>query len=234
MEYNEIDAINWSTLKHIQRSPAHFKYLLDNPPKQTAAQSFGVAVHEAILEPDKFQENYIIAPDLDKRTKAYKEWAETVDPSKGILTKWELESIGRMRTAFEELDFEFSGAKVEQILQRTIDGVKCKGRADIITDDGIVIDLKTTQDASFESFKRDALYKYQYNAQLACYADMADCQRQIIIAIEKEPPYGAAVFELSKDAYLAGRIVYRECLEKFKECLEWQEWPSYEKKVFEL
>ena len=80
MEYNEIDAINWSTLKHIQRSPAHFKYLLDNPPKQTAAQSFGVAVHEAILEPDKFQENYIIAPDLDKRTKAYKEWAETVDP----------------------------------------------------------------------------------------------------------------------------------------------------------
>ena len=71
-----------------EKSPAHFKYWLDNKPEPTAAMQLGSAIHSAILTPLEFTKNYVVAPDIDKRTKAGKEaWAKFVEENtKTIIT----------------------------------------------------------------------------------------------------------------------------------------------------
>lgn len=230
MNYEEIDAVNWSTLKNILRSPKHYKAYMDYPLPQSAAQKFGVAVHEAILEPDKFQENYVKSPAIDRRTKEYKEWAARVPENKQILSAEEFNKIASMQANFIDMtnDFtplEWQGAKVEQILTANIDEVFCKGRADILTED-FVWDIKTCQDASESSFKRD-FYRFNYAAQLAFYADMAGKSYAGIIAIEKDAPYGVNVLTVKPETLLQGRLSYKTALSIYNECLKNDNWPGY-------
>lgn len=228
MRYEDIDAVNWSTLKHILRSPAHYQEYVKRPMLQTPAQRFGVAVHEAILEPDKFKENYVKAPNVDRRTKEYKDWAKEAE---GIILSFdEWEKIASMHENFARMTEEFNpfvwqGAEVEQSLVDTLCGVKCKGRADILTSK-YVWDIKTCQDASESAFRRD-FFKFNYAAQLAFYADLSDKEQAGIIAIEKDAPYSVNVFTVSADTLEIGRQTYKQALAIYSDCCAVNDWPGY-------
>lgn len=232
MNYDQIDAINWSTLKHILKSPRHYQSYLENPPPQTAAQRFGVAVHAALLEPDEYQKRYVRGPAADRRTKAYKEFVEKFQHDDiEILTALEWDKIADMHQAFSEMIDDFTafiweGAEVEQVLTGELDGVECKGRADILTSD-YVWDLKTCQDASTKIFAKD-FHRYQYAAQLAFYADLAGKKKAGIIAIEKDSPYGVNVLTISDETLDHGRDLYKQALKTLKTCLDRNDWPAYQ------
>ena len=65
-KYEKIEALNWSTVKLMQESPALLKHFADHPYERKDTDDFrlGRATHCAILEPDLFDEEFIVSPDF--------------------------------------------------------------------------------------------------------------------------------------------------------------------------
>lgn len=60
-EYNALEGVNWSNLKHAEKSPKHYRHEADSGDKEpTDAMLMGLAVHCAVLEPDEFARRYVV------------------------------------------------------------------------------------------------------------------------------------------------------------------------------
>lgn len=121
-------------------------------------------------------------------------------------------------------------------------GIPCRIRPDWIIQDifGRIIglaDLKTTDDASKEGFRR-SVEKYGYDLQAAFYVDAI---KQLIgrelpfffIAVEKKAPHSVAVYRADDEMLETGRNPnsrrsYRFALNALSWCLENQCWPGYQ------
>ena len=80
MTYGEIPAVRRSDLWEIRKSPAHYIYKVLHPEEPTPALLFGTAAHKYILEGKDFWNDYALAPEVDRRTKAGKEeWQKFLD-----------------------------------------------------------------------------------------------------------------------------------------------------------
>src|SRR5262249_17341765 len=81
-EYHRWPGANFSMLKLFERSAAHARELMLHPAESTPAQALGNAVHAAVLEPDRFAADYVVAPDFGPRN---------VNPGKAQWKAWEAE-----------------------------------------------------------------------------------------------------------------------------------------------
>lgn len=117
-------------------------------------------------------------------------------------------------------------------------GIICKARPDIFHEN-MVVDLKTTADASFNSC-RNSIYKYGYHIQAAMILDGIkqatgkELDTFVFVFVEKEPPYASGVYILDADSIELGRSDYKRQLLKLKECFNKNEWPSYENSIINL
>jgi hypothetical protein len=95
----------------------------------------------------------------------------------------------------------------------------------------MIIDLKTTTDSSQVAFPR-AIRRFKYDWQAFFYLRGANSishelyDKFIIIAVEKTPPYGVMLFDLSEALYWAEMRVM-PLIEKFSLCLDMNRWPGY-------
>jgi exodeoxyribonuclease VIII len=236
-EYTAIAAINNTVLSKIMNeSPAHAKVYMDNPPEPSKAFIIGAAAHKMILEPFDFDSEYVVAPACDRRTKAGKEEYTSFLASvngREIIDNKTFETVTAMATAVSNhaIAREFlKDGEAETTIVWESDGTKCKTRVDYLTD-GIIVDLKTTANAHPDSFK-NSIQKYSYYQQLAFYADSysyiyGNIPVAIIIAVEKEPPYGISVHEFSEDSLEQGRVLYKQALDIYQECIAFNRWPCY-------
>ena len=81
--------LSYSSIKQFAKSPNHFLQYINREQETTPAMIKGSAFHVLTLEPDKFLDQYAIAPKVDRRTKAGKEtWANFSSENEGkqILT----------------------------------------------------------------------------------------------------------------------------------------------------
>lgn len=60
--YHASEGVSSTDLKHIMKSPAHYRYWKDNPVEDTSALLFGRAVHKYVLEKDDFYSEFAVAP----------------------------------------------------------------------------------------------------------------------------------------------------------------------------
>lgn len=242
-EYHSSPGISRSGIMLLKRSPKHFwhKYInpLREPEKSTAAKTFGNAVHTAILEPHLFFDQYCIIPKLDKRTTKGKEKFATFSAAnigKIILTEEEYSEIQKISHSINKTEIPqqlVEGAKYEKSIYWTDKetGILCKSRPDI-WHTNMIVDLKTTADASFHAFQRD-LYSYGYHIQAAMIREGIreimgkDMSNFIFLAIEKEEPFVPAIYQLDESALDRGRDALKCHLQTYKECLEKNEWPGY-------
>ena len=103
-EYREHVGISKSQLFKITKSPYHFKYALDNPQEDTKALCFGRAAHKYILEKEDFFNEFVILPNIDRRTTAGKEaYAKFLLESEGkdVITSDDFEVIQEMDKAID-------------------------------------------------------------------------------------------------------------------------------------
>jgi len=242
-DYRALDAINWSSLKRYDRSPAHYREALLQPMSQTPAMLVGSAVHTLVLEGEAvYQERYAVAPEgIDRRTKAGKEaWAQFEQDSSGkdVLTADQNATICGMGAAV--LAHPRAGKLLSLCMRKELSltwndfetGLKCKARPDGWAEsEGLVIDLKTTDDASFSAFSR-TVAKYQYHGQAAFYLDGlraagGRAEQFLFIVVEKTAPYGVAVFLADDEMLAAGRQRAAGYLSEHAECLAIGSWPGY-------
>ena len=77
--YDSIPAVRRSELWEIRKSPAHYQWAVEHPSKETPALKFGTASHKFILEEEEFWKEYILEPEVDRRTKDGKAvWSQFV------------------------------------------------------------------------------------------------------------------------------------------------------------
>lgn len=240
-EYRQAEGINKSTLWEMRKSPAHYKFLLDHPREDTAAYHLGRAVHAAILTPTAYKRGYIVAPDINRRTKAgqedYKALLEAAAAAgQEILTAQEAETVRAMAAAIRrnrDAMALLKGTKRERPIFWTDEdsGLKCKAKIDAYKR-GIMIDLKTTQDAETDAFTREAL-RYGYDVQAAHYISAYQSTETSVmpewyfIAIEKAEPYIVNVLRADAGFIDHGYIIRQQLLERLKKCRESGAYPGY-------
>ncbi len=243
-EYAKWQAVNISLLITLQdQSPFHAKYYQEHPAPETPALTIGSAAHCLALEPDTFKDRYVVAPKADRRTKDGKErWAafEVLAGGKSILTADQYDSISAITEAIShQVVHRFirqGEAEVCLVWQDKKTGLLCKGRLDYVhRDKAIIIDLKTTADASPDSFQR-AIWAYRYHRRAAFYVDgwkalTGDDTAFVWMPIEKNPPYAIGAYEAHENTIWAGRLDYRKALERYAECVKANTWPAYGAKV---
>ena len=114
----------------------------------------------------------------------------------------------------------------------------CKCRPDI-WHNAFIVDLKTTNDASEEEFRR-SIVKYGYHIQFAMIREGLkrqcdiDMRNFIILAQEKEAPFLSAVYQLDDEALTEGHIKFKEYLQQIKACHDNNRFPGYETKMISL
>jgi len=240
MEYHkDTTKISKSGLDLIHKSPLHYweKYL--NPmhiEKKTPGLILGSAVHCAVLEPYEFGKRYAIAPEVDRRTKEGKEimanfeasieGLEVISKADSVICERIMEAINRHEEAALLLS---KITAVEKIIE--VQDMKCKPDG-ICEPLHLLIDLKTTEDASPIAFGRSAL-KYRYDVQAAFYSDIYEAvyghrpEGFIFIAVEKTPPYAVAVYVIEDGDIEVGRQKYKADLETWRECRQSNEWNGF-------
>lgn len=241
-DYRALSAINKSGLDHIAKSPAHYQQYLKTPVEPTPAMIVGQATHMGVFEPELLYRHFFARPEgIDGRTKEGKEKLSELGKQhvgKTMLKAEEMETIeGIMRSvrSHRVASQLISGgiAEASAIAQDPEFGILCKARPDYMRADDTLIDLKTTETASFRAFQRSVV-NFRYHVQAAWYLDVVNAaigkpqyKKFILIAVEKEPPYGLILYELDAEAIRIGRMEARSNLKTYAECVKADVWPGY-------
>jgi hypothetical protein len=241
-QYHAASGVSRSRLMLLDKSPYHFWYEVMSGEAEkkeaTPAMNIGSAFHTMLLEPELFEREYAVMPQIDRRTKQGKEdYQAFVDESQGkiVLTQDQLDKVTQMAnlvkrheivtTLLDEAVFEQSIFWTDQET-----GIQFKARPDIWSAK-MIVDLKTTADASLYKLQRSALdYGYFLQAGMAyeaCKAIGKPFEMFVILAAEKEAPHVPAVFMMNDDALQFGIDQFMNYKKKLYECLSTDKWPGY-------
>jgi hypothetical protein len=265
--YHRWDAVSNSRLSRIARSPAHLKAYLEEPSEDTLALKIGRAIHVAILEPDDFTRQYATAEKCTASKKSGERcsnngiayfaadgWRCGVHPGSG--------PFDLSRVPLSPKDYAVCmGARdavhahqsarhiVERLTEREMSlvwtdpetGEKVKARFDGYApdvDDGVVIDVKSTEDAREWAFAK-SIHTYGYHRQGAIYLDGAAAHRlpvrhYVIIAIEKDRPNALIVYRLTPGSIEQWQLEVRSHMRRYAECRRRNEWPAYTEDVQDI
>ena len=233
--YNDKDYVSNSILNYLSNnSPEYCRYMMDNPQPATSAMKFGSALHMNVLQPEEFNKHYAIAPKFDKRTKQGKQDAAEFANNnmfKTVLSGKDYDLIEMLTLKLmKDSDAKTlltNGLKEHIIAWHNEEyDIKCRGMLDVYRpDQNIIVDLKTTQDSSYNAFA-SSVRKFKYYKQAAFYMDAVRAQEFYIVAIEKNPPFSINIIELGEDLLDRGREMYNRELEIYKYCMDNDYWPS--------
>lgn len=244
-DYLAIEAVNYSTLKHMGDSPLAYRDVMENGTESKAEFALGSAAHTAILEPRRFALDYVAQPekrvnekgDEVKFVRSGKHWAEfqAANAGKAIITQaqydaaWDIQErvrkhpVAAMRLA--------TPGKFEVAVTFTdpATGILCKCRIDHLANDGID-ELKTTRILTKRAFAA-AAYRMRYHWQAAFSRDAVKYAtgRSLpvrVLAVQNSRPYDCVVYRFSDMFLEIGRSEYTDALQRVAKCRERNEWPG--------
>lgn len=248
--YHAHPAVSKSHLDLIARSPLHYwaRYLDPDriTPEPSAQMRLGTALHTHVLELSRWDEEIAVAPAINRLTKAGKEeWAAFVADAAGRTVisaddAAQVMAMGRavMRHPAAAMLLGLPGkAETTHMWTDAATGLECKCRPDWLTDDGsIVVDLKTTKEASLRGFKQ-SVANYRYYVQAAWYLhglEQSTGKRPdqfIFICVESSAPYACAVYAADAEMIERGHEQAMRDLAKLAVCKAADHWPSYSDQI---
>jgi exodeoxyribonuclease VIII len=240
-EYHSWDALSASGAKQLLRSPAHYLASKEQQREPTPAMRFGTLVHAMVLEPHIVDQEFAAMPKVDRRTSVGKQQAELFAATNAGMTVIDMDDFQRAQKVAEAVRSHhlyndlLKGASVEQSFRWEQHGVPCKARMDAIHG-GMIVDLKTTQDASPDGFAK-TLAGLKYYVQAAHYLDGYahstgfEADRFVFIAVETEAPYAIGVYDLDFVALEAGRHKMALAAEAYKATKSATSWKGYSPKI---
>lgn len=249
-EYHAHPAISKSRLDLLARSPFHYyaQYNAPNPPtrEESATLKLGSLAHCAVLEPAELNNRYIIQPpELDMRSSAGKAWKADIKDGYIVISEEQLKAAYNIDTALRRLPDVASALKdgrpeVSVFCVDDETGLDLKCRPDWVHEAGdggvILLDVKTTQDASRREFAR-SVAKWRYHVQAAFYTDLyakatgRTVHGFVFAVCESGYPHAAACYMLDDAAMRKGRALYRQDLQLLKSCIDRNQWPAYGESV---
>ena len=241
-EYDQLPGCNFSTLKHILRSPAHYQAELAKPrdPDDDLRFAVGQLCHALILEGKNLLDLYAIKPiGMSFATKEGKAWkAEQTLPilegDAALKIPLMAEAVAKHPLARAILQ---RCQRREVALQAEIEGVLLKGMLDCLGRDasGIAVlpDLKTTRDARAFKFRRKVEFELHYDFQFALYralareCDEGECE-PVWIVQEDTSPFAIMIYQPGPELRASGENKLSIAIERWKHCTETGVWPAYQ------
>ena len=242
-EYRQSEGISRSELFLLTQSPEKFKWAQEHPEDPTPALVFGQAAHKMVLEPHGWHDEYAVAPTVDRRTKEGKQaWLDFLEEAgdKTVISAEDFGTICEMAgTAWGNHFIKklLEGPKEKPIFWTDdLTGETCKVRLDCLTEIGgkdVIVDYKTTADASTEAFMRSAI-KYGYDFQAAMYMEGLNATKLdkketvfVFIAQEKTPPYAVNILQADEVFLRRGRDIFRQLIGTYHDCKQSGNWWGY-------
>lgn len=243
--------ISASSFSDYFKSPQHFWQNSSYNPARikkpaTPALIFGRLAHCLILTPEAFDDEFVIAPEINRRTKAgkieYDIFLDTVGKRTVVAT-------GDYSMAAVMRDAMFRNNAVRQLIgngmsespvtwKRDDGDLMCKVRLDYARN-GLTIEYKTTENASPDDFAK-SVASYGYHRQKAWQRDgykeiNGEYPRgSIIIAQDKTVHDAIAIYALDDNALAIGKqetdVAYRDICAR----MTTQNWEAYPAKIVPL
>jgi len=235
-EYHAKPGVSASKLKSMARGWRTFQaehITKTAPRKETPAMALGTAVHTALLEPGRFDAEYVACPPecSDRRTNAYKAWFESIDDMK-VLSQEDLATIKAIEESVCRDEFASqllsADGHVEKSLEWTENDVLCRMRFDKIAGP-FCIDIKTCQDATPEAFAK-TIASYRYDLQASHYISGLGAiafgwgVRFVFIAVETCVPYRVRCYEMCDDDFDKANDDRVSLLAEYRRRLESNDW----------
>lgn len=229
MNYDEMPGVRWSYLKNYAHG-AHFaRWRAENPPSGPSI-NLGRRVHQALLEPDKWQPVIYLG---GRRYGAEWEKFRAKHADADICTTAEVEQV----TAIEEA--VRSHPIAERLLDSgiyecpvtgVIDEVRLKGKIDAIAANNTIVDIKTTYGGVDPRSVQRICLSHGWHGQLALYRELAMRSVEVsgcsVIVVSTTAPHEVAVYRLSEQTLALGMSLVKRCLSLFRHCEELRIWPK--------
>lgn len=245
-KYHAVDAMSNSALSALKRSPRHYwaEYINPQRPqrKTTAAMAAGTLAHALVLEPAAVAERYVVRPDgLDLRTKDGKAWRASMPSHLDLIDADQMATAEAQAEAVQSVPelaalLHGGASEVSFFWVDPETGTHCKARADHVhrLADGrvILLDLKTTSDASPEQFARSA-WSFGYHRQDAWYSRGYELATGEAVAafvfgvVTGDYPFIAVPYMLDDAAKAIGAEQCRDLLATYAQCKAAGYWPAY-------
>ena len=228
-----------------RKSGAHLEVKKYQPNHETPLMAIGTAFHAFMLEPDEFDKDYVIIPEFEptevdkktgeikpktsgwKRTNDYKDQVTAFQKKHAglkILTEEEYSQLLSMRASMaKSIMFKEYFQDAPGYNEATYVDGRFKVRCDRICEvDGktVIIDIKTTDDATPEAFKKKML-QMDYDLSAVMYLDIAKADEFIWVVQEREAPFACCWYRMTDWIHQKGTAK----LKIAHEALETQELP---------
>lgn len=239
------DCVSQSHIAALERSPAHYRALLTAPRRPPLpSQRLGTALHARLLEPTRYARDYVVWEGC-RRGKSWEAF-EKAQAGKEILTAAESAAVqGMARAVLSYADVPLADvlrdgrSELTLFWSDSLTAVRCKARLDSYLD-GLILDLKTTDDARPAAFEANAA-RLGYDVQAAHYLEAvrqcfgpAVAPRFAFIAVETEPPHGVWVHLAGAEFITRGQKRIAQALGTLRQCRASGVWPGYAAAVSEL
>lgn len=242
------DSISSTMAREILKSPAHLRYMLDNPPERKKVWDIGHAVHAGVLGVGL---DVTVLDYPDWRTKAAREERDEITNSGGVaFLQHEYEPVQAMIDAIRNHEvagplFSSGQPEVSMWAEHQETGLLMRGRVDWIKQGKrpILVDLKTTRSANPKDFHR-SVWDYGYHLQQEWYKHIyqdatGDEPAFVFVLVESAAPHLVSVIELADNEYgesfpQIGKERMEVALRTYLACLTTNEWPGYAPKVHRI
>jgi exodeoxyribonuclease VIII len=217
--------LSFSSIKEFAKSPRHYlDYISKERTAPTDAMKLGSMVHCMILTPDVFNEQFAVAPDINKRTNAGKEeWLEfsNLNAGKIIVNNEDYEHARKLIDGVLCNDNIYNAVKsctsFEREWREDIYGLPYRGFFDGESDE-YILEIKTTSDGHPKAVMSDFV-KRKYHMQAGIY-NKASGKKVLYLVVETSAPY-LSYLAYANDKYLdLGRKDVAELNNRFMNCLE--------------
>ena len=233
--YRALDAVNWSSLKHLRDSPLHYRHALTGADTDTTERAVGRAIHALVFEPAVFERDFAIFEGPTRRGKVWDEF-EAAHARQTILKTNEVEDVIAASNAVKTHPLVapyLDGGAFEQTVTWTdpATGIACKARMDWLQSQRALVDLKSSTTIDAYRFGRIAA-RLGYHGQIAFYDDGVTHAlgwtpaERVIVAVESKAPYDVGVFVVDDDTLQAGREEVAELMARLAGCRETGAWPG--------
>jgi len=230
--------VSYSSLKHMLKSPLHFAYNRMHRKPPTDAMIFGNLLDCLLLEPETYQDRYVIMPEINRRTNVGKEeYAALMEEmAKNKTTAVKQEDVERAKLIVETIK---TNPKTKWLYEATTSVQKklvwidkktglevigyLDGEAEKETKP-IIWDLKGTTDASQDAWERQA-FNMGYHLQAGTYwtgyarktGKFADFYH---VVVEFNEPFAVNCFLADSDFMELGKKHFRQSLDRVKYCID--------------
>lgn len=240
-------AVSSSRLKPLLVSPAHF--IAAGAGKETKAKSFGSALHCLLLEPEKFEDLFMVlrASKLKKSTKEGQALAELVEQAAGgreivsesdFIEMQAMVASAKRHGAIRQM-LEWGQPETTFVWQDQETGQLLKIRTDWLQRGLAIWDVKSANDGSASGFSK-ACAQFDYHLSAAMYVTGVQActgERRLpfrFAVLEKGAPHAVAVYEADNDFIRRGEKTFRTAVHRLAACRRTNEWPGYQRDEIEL